>query len=693
MTLLDSPTHSERKRLGQYFTGPALSRLLAELADAASASRVIDPMAGSGDLLVAAHERGGGVRRLDAVEIDPRAADACRRRLITDAPHALVRAANAFDPRAWREFAGEQWDLVITNPPYVRYQRGSSESLGDIAMPSAQQVRSGVIAILEARQALPDADRRVWRRIAEEYGGLSDLAVPAWILCASLVAPGGRLAIVAPDTWLSRDYALPVLYLLRRYFEIEAVIEDGDASWFPDALVRTTLLVARRVEDLGSGLRERGISYPHVHLDSGTATALSVVGELYEDYDDPERAFVSDLRLGSAGRASVAIRVAGRTRCVPESHLRSLVLARTGSARWLAELEAADGKAFPPPGSSSRGVHLPFGIAQAIGLASAGAFASLDELGWQVGQGLRTGANRFFYCTAVGGDVDSEIVEVDAWLSDTPLQIPRQLLAPVVRKQQDLGDGAVVTVSPGRVLLLAGHALAEDIERARRHGVAAAFQPLIGAAAHLVRRGAQMPVGSGDRERRVPELSAVVTNVRCADPNRPDRKPRYWYHLPPFAPRHEPELFMPRVNHLSPVAVLNRSMVVDANFSTLSPAKPTPLAAPALVALLNSSWVAAVLELSGTVLGGGALKVEATHLRSLPLPRLSGTESASLHRVGELLACAGTNPVQLRFAVDVVLEPALERLGASDESTAALRQVVTDRLGRRNPRASGSAIS
>ena len=29
-------------------------------------------------------------------------------------------------------------------------------------------------------------------------------------------------------------------------------------------------------------------------------------------------------------------------------------------------------------------------------------FVSLEELGWQAGQGLRTGANQFFYVDAVG---------------------------------------------------------------------------------------------------------------------------------------------------------------------------------------------------------------------------------------------------------------------------------------------------
>lgn len=175
-------------------------------------------MAGSGDLVMAALERGGGWQRLDAIEIDPRAADVCNSRLAIPAPHASVRRANAFDPSTWQQVANERWDLVITNPPYVRYQRGSAGSLGEIAVPSAQQVRLGLLAVLDSYTALPEADRKVWRYVARHYGGLSDLAVPSWILCSAMVAPGGRLAIVAPDTWLSREYvacSVPPSALLR----------------------------------------------------------------------------------------------------------------------------------------------------------------------------------------------------------------------------------------------------------------------------------------------------------------------------------------------------------------------------------------------------------------------------------------------------------------------------------------------
>ena len=41
--------------------------------------------------------------------------------------------------------------------------------------------------------------------------------------------------MVVPEAWLSRDYALPIQYLLERSFSIEFVVEDADAAWFSDA--------------------------------------------------------------------------------------------------------------------------------------------------------------------------------------------------------------------------------------------------------------------------------------------------------------------------------------------------------------------------------------------------------------------------------------------------------------------------
>src|SRR5687767_13760388 len=117
-----------RKRLGQFFSGVRLGRLLAAISLDRNASKVVDPMAGHGDLLDTVIEcavrRGQQLERVDAVEIDPATADICSRRL--DVWRGLIgdglsiRAGNAFDSGHAHAFCADGYDLVITNPPYVR---------------------------------------------------------------------------------------------------------------------------------------------------------------------------------------------------------------------------------------------------------------------------------------------------------------------------------------------------------------------------------------------------------------------------------------------------------------------------------------------------------------------------------------------------------------------------------------------
>src|SRR3954471_16873874 len=89
---------SERKRLGQYFTGEPLARVLATLGAAHSASSLLDPMAGSGDMLVAAGSVGARAAHVTAVEIDPLASSTCVERLRSSHALADVRTADAFAP-------------------------------------------------------------------------------------------------------------------------------------------------------------------------------------------------------------------------------------------------------------------------------------------------------------------------------------------------------------------------------------------------------------------------------------------------------------------------------------------------------------------------------------------------------------------------------------------------------------------
>lgn len=668
----------ERKRLGQFFTGEPLARVLAALTDASSARSVIDPMAGSGDMLAAVNAMGASPTRVTAVEIDPAAAAICVGRLAGKRAKVEVRTGDAFDPSTWLGDRDTSWDLVITNPPYVRYQRTTTTSAGRVRIPSATDVRKGLLEILDQRIALGSDEADVFRALAEGYSGLADLAVPSWILCAALVAPGGRLAMVVPDTWLSRDYALPVLYLLRRCFDIEFVVEDGEASWFEDALVRTTLVVARRVTMRPWDEAVQPRSHVHARLTSSAADARSPVGALYPGTIRPEHRLADCLAGVSTGDAPVRAAGLHADRATDAAFAERLV-AQAGATPWGRRLEAhlQTGAVGGAPLFS-----VPHRLRSAADV-DPDRLCTLDDLGWSVGQGLRTGANRFFYCELKEHDDDWSTVQFDQDLSRDPLQVPSRLLRVAVRKQSDLQTrGGVAEESLGRLLVLDGHALEEDIEEVAAAGVQAAFELIPQPLADLVRRAALLDVGTPAAPRRIPELSAVATNVRRADRARPGRAPRFWYQLPPLASRHVGEVFIPRINHGHPAPATNPTgVVIDANFSTFWLRTGSgSVSAAALALVLGSSWAAAALESIGTVMGGGALKVEATQLRRLPLPILTPDDVRALDRHGRKVRA---NSTEARDAADSIL---WEAAGLKAGSRRAVASLMSELLSARSVR-------
>jgi len=651
---------TRRKQLGQFFSGLRLGKLLAHLALTPDARTVLDPMAGHGDLLDAvwesAAERGIQLYRLDGLEIDEDTASTCKTRLAAmTSGSALLRqhivATDAFDP-AWivtRPRAG--YDLVITNPPYVRYQARRAGAS------SEDKIRSGLIRI--GRDLMTRAELQIWEPLVLGYSGLADLSVPAWLLSAAMVKPDGHLALVVPVTWRSRDYADVIRYLMLRCFRLEFIVEDKQPGWFSDALIRTHLIVAQKLTpeqaEVPLGLRVQLPSARWLQVAPEAGSCDSLVGTTFSGAQ-PDAQFAARLRSGSSSdMPGITVRGFGL------AEEWASLLPRVSRKRWFHQLEqGADALPLFAPGRSRGGPIIPDALRDILPTNfSAERLLSLEDAGIQVGQGLRTGCNLFFYVT-VRSDSGGGLVRVCAstLFDGHEFVVPAGVLQPVLRRQSELRTFEAGEDPGGRVLDLRRWALPEDLQFALEATKAYAAcgevppQTMPPELADYVRRAAEIHLRGTHCGNRIPQLSAVRTNVRAA---RNDRvSPRFWYMLPDFAPRHLPAAFVARVNSGLPWVECNRAppFLIDANFSTFW-SENDEWSPHMLKALLNSVWCRTFMEAAGTPMGGGALKLEATHLRRLPLPPISSALRVVLNETGERLT-RGAMDVQSRIDSVVV---------------------------------------
>lgn len=656
-----TPDENRRKRLGQYFTGVGLGRILAALAQAEKADSIIDPMAGSGDLLASCLEVGADPTLIAGIEIDRAARDACANRL----PQADCILGSAFDPDAISRLPNMEWDLVIGNPPYVRYQ-SFSEKAGDHLLPGAMQIRTGLLQTLPRLSALDAEDKRLFAHLVSGYSGLSDLAVPSWILCAGLVKPGGRLALVVPESWLTRDYATIVHYLLLRWFDIEFVVEDEHASWFDDAQIKTTLIVAKRVKRRASALvRADSSSYCHIVISAAAASPESPIGRIaLAEGSSPERNFAEQARSWLRDGAS---HPTGLARARPASMKLACrnMIAAASRQKWFAAIGETGSQA-------SEGIYVSHEIHDWLARQGiAPSFATFESQGVAVGQGLRSGANGFFY--ADGARSSGHIaLSFSGPLAGLVARVPDGVARPVIRRQSELPAGFAVSpeLATGWALDLRKHALPEDLGEADMFP--SVYERMPESIAAVVRAAGQANFGTDAKPQKVWNLTAVSPNIRPAARGMP---PRHWYMLPDFAARHLPDVLLARVNSSTPKAYLNkaRQCLIDANFSTMWTLPLSKWNAAALLAFMNSAWAQAVIETSGAVMGGGALKVEAAHLRRFPVPAFNETQLCKLSRHGDELAAMAEDAEAVLNSINAVVG---EALGSDREGIKELRKIA-----------------
>ena len=586
---------NKEKYLGQFFSGGKIAKLLFELLDTSSIQTVVDPMCGIGDMFEPFQD---GSYQIYANEIDKAAYNSCKCRF----PNITISNYNCFSSCAFNSYIATGYDLVITNPPYIRYQlRDKVQSIVDNEWLGLEDIKQQLKNYCEI--VITDHyEKELFKSCIETISGLADLAVPCWILCLMLLRPGGQLAIVMPNAWLTREYSMPVKKLLGEILELNYVINDANSAWFTGkAQVKTTLLIGRRCKPKQSHL----ISI--VDLYKNAISETSLIGKIPET--DPKKAFKGNYQIENLYKCSLIFQTDFLN---PVSSLSATQLTLPTSIGW----------------------------------------KRLELYGINIGQGLRSGANIFFYPESFKQDRNCSKYLIEA-----------------IQKQSDL-KGYSITEGNSHLIYIQDALTPEDFAltytQHQKH-----FSILPTTLCEYIAQYSRVKKG----ETMIPELSSVKTNVTIQNEIRP---PRFWYMLPKLKIRHLAPLFIPRVNGGCPIVRYNpNTLVIDANFCTIWLDEKSDLTVMALLAILNSSWCTLQYEELGTVLGGGALKLDAAQLKKVILPKLETQDIKRLHDLGTMLSSCTSINEKIITDIDEII---IRSIGVSGKDVYTYSKTIKQRI-------------
>ncbi|GGB64436.1 hypothetical protein GCM10007424_00410 [Flavobacterium suaedae] len=640
---------SRKKELGQFFSGSLIARLLITLSTSEGVKNIIDPMCGIGDMLTS-FDLTNGELAISGIEIDPVIFSQLKDRIIVSDSATLIQG-NAFDIDVISKLLPGGYDLVITNPPYVRHQTVNKFKNSFSPALDMKEIRTNLLASLSHFETIGEAEKQIVTNTILGMSGLSDLAVPSWILCTLLVKTGGRIAIVVPETWLNRDYAQIVKHLLLRWFRIEYIIEDANAAWFQDAQVKTILLIAKRIEQKDSFISWGRENFIYTQLYVTARNNNSLVGNAFPDSSSPEKDFMSAIAKGKSHKSYFVTNEISIQEFAFE--LQSIIEEK----KWYKSLFSA---AILDTAYSIR-ILKPSSMLSDWSENKTTTFVRLKDLGVSVGQGLRTGANTFFYIDYENLDKKRLKIYPGKNFNISPFEIENKYFKLVIRNQTELPNQFSTNSLPksGRVLSLQGFALPEDIECAVSYNekFQGVYQPIPEPLANYIRRASTLKNGKKKDDILLPNLSAVKTNIRPWNERKPYLQPKFWYMLPEFSKRHSPDLFLPRINGGTTKTFLNTNSIyiVDANFSSIWLKEESNYNPYALLALLNSTWATTAMEEYGTVMGGGALKLEASQLNQLLFPELDSFSIKALTNLGMKLSKSSIYDLHIIQEIDKVI--------------------------------------
>jgi adenine-specific DNA methylase len=219
----------QRKSLGAFYSPQSLVEPMVAWAVTRADQSVLDPSCGDGVFLETAARRlrslGASPERaaalLHAVDLNPDAAQVTRARLASELGPSFgnVRIGSFFSlpPPGLLFGPHEGVDVVIGNPPYIRYQEFAGKARREAL---ARAAHAGVELT----------------RLASSWAHFVAHAV-------AFLRPGGRLALILPAELIHTAYAAPLREHLRRSFGEVHVISFRQAV-FPEVQEEVVLLLA-----------------------------------------------------------------------------------------------------------------------------------------------------------------------------------------------------------------------------------------------------------------------------------------------------------------------------------------------------------------------------------------------------------------------------------------------------------------